>query len=356
MSQSLDLDFRLRQGGFALEVRQSLPVAGLTAIFGPSGAGKSTLLRAIAGFERTGGQISFGGDIWEGDGRFLAPHLRRVGYVFQEPRLFAHLDVAGNLTYAARRAGAGTDASADVAATAQRFGLGPLMVRRPHQLSGGEAQRVALARAVLARPRLLVMDEPVSALDAARRAEIFPLIEALRDRDGIGILYVSHALTEVVRLAGHVLTLVDGRVAGFGPAAAIIAEGGAAFGGVDTACLIEAEHAGDTADGLAQLSFSGGTLLVPAQGLAPGGRVRVLVQARDVMIARAPPEGLSALNVLAVRVVAITDLGPADCEVRLDCAGWVLRARVTRRSVQALALAEGVHCHAVLKSVALARG
>ena len=354
MSGELDLDFRLGQGGFALEVRQSLPVQGLTAIFGPSGAGKSTLLRAIAGFERTGGRISFAGDVWEDGRRFLAPHLRRVGYVFQEPRLFAHLDVSGNLAYAARRAGAG--ALANVATTAARFDLGGLMTRRPHQLSGGEAQRVALARAVLGRPRLLVMDEPVSALDAGRRAEIFPLIEALRDRDGIGILYVSHALSEVVRLAGHVLTLVGGRVAGFGPAAQVIAEGGAAFGGIDTACLIEADHAGDEADGLARLVFSGGTLLVPAQGLSRAGKVRILVQARDVMIARAAPTGLSALNVLAVRVVAITDLGPAECEVRLDCAGWVLRARVTRRSVQALALAEGGHCHAVLKSVALARG
>ena len=352
MSGGLDMSFRLARRGFALEVSQNLPDSGLTAIFGPSGAGKSTLLRAIAGFEPTGGRISFGDQIWEDGSRFMAPHLRRVGYVFQEPRLFAHLDVAGNLAFAARRAGA----LADLAPVAERFGLGTLLRQRPHQLSGGEAQRVALARAVLARPRLLLMDEPLSALDAARRSEILPLIEALRDKEGMAILYVSHALSEVVRLAGHVLTLVGGRVAGFGPTAEVLANAGDAFGGVDAACLIEAIHAGDAPDGLSRLTFAGGTVLVPKLDLAEGAPVRLLVQARDVMIALTPPAEMSALNVLPVTVTAITALGPADCDVRLDCAGWILRARITRRSVKALALREGVACHAVLKSVALARG
>ena len=349
----LELAFRLDRGDFRLEIDQTLPVAGLTAIFGPSGSGKSTLLRAIAGFERTGGRIVLDGDIWEDGRRFCPPHARRVGYVFQEPRLFAHLDVAGNLAFAARRSGMG----ADIADMVRRLGLAPLMDRRTHQLSGGEAQRVALARALLGRPRLLLMDEPLSALDAARRAEILPLIEQIRDDGRLPILLVSHALSEVARLAGQMLALAGGRVAGFGPVAAILADRGAAaaFGGADPGSLIETRHDGAEADGLSRLRFAGGTVLVPAQDFGPGEPVRLLVQAREVMIARDRPEGLSALNILAARVVSVTALDPSACEVRLDCGGTALRARITLRSARVLDLAPGVHCHAILKSVALAR-
>lgn len=349
----LELAFRLDRGGFRLEIDRTLPDEGLTAIFGPSGSGKSTLLRAIAGFERTGGRIAFRGETWDEGRRFVPPHLRRVGYVFQEPRLFAHLDVAGNLAYAARRAGM----LCDMEGMVRRFGLGPLLARRTPQLSGGEAQRVALVRALLGRPRLLLMDEPLSALDVARRAEILPLIEELRDEGRLPILFVSHSLAEVARLAGPMLALADGRVAGFGPVAEVLGDrdAAAAFGGEDPGSLIETRHAGTEADGLSRLTFAGGSILVPALAFAPGERVRLLVHARDVMIALGPPEGLSALNVLAARVVSVTPLDGAACEVRLDCGGTALTARITRRSAGALGLVPGSACHAILKSVALAQ-
>ncbi|MCX8508143.1 MAG: ATP-binding cassette domain-containing protein, partial [Rhodobacteraceae bacterium] len=234
----LELSLRLRRGSFTLEMEQTLPANGLTAIFGPSGAGKSSILRAIAGFERTGGRISLMGEVWEEGGFFRPPHQRRVGYVFQQPQLFAHLDVVGNLRYAARR-GAGENALAELV---RDFDLAPLLARRPAALSGGEAQRVALVRALLTSPRLLLMDEPLSALDAARRAEILPHIERLRDQVGLPILYVSHSMAEVARLATHVLALSNGKVAGFGRTADVLADAAAApaFGGEEPGSLIEA--------------------------------------------------------------------------------------------------------------------
>jgi len=349
----LELSFRLDRGTFRLQIDRTLPAEGLTAIFGPSGAGKSSLLRAVAGFERTGGRIAFQGEVWEDGRRFLAPHLRRVGYVFQEPRLFAHLDVAGNLAYPARRSGM----EGEVPGLVRRFGLGPLLGRRTGQLSGGEAQRVALVRALLGRPRLLLMDEPLSALDAARRAEILPLIEELRDEGRLPILFVSHAIAEVARLAERVLGLAGGQVTGFGPVAAILSdrEAGAALGDEETVSLIEARHEAVEPDGLSRLAFTGGTILVPALSIAVGQDVRLLIRARDVMIATGRPEGLSALNILSARVRSLTDLGATACEVRLDCGGARLLARITQRSARALGLAPGAACHAILKSVALAR-
>jgi len=349
----IGLDFSLRRGDFTLSLRENLAAEGLTAIFGPSGAGKSTLLRAIAGFERTGGRVCFGDEVWEDAQVFLPPHRRRVGFLFQTPRLFGHLDVAGNLAYAARRSG--LDMS--VADLVARFGLGPLLARHPRHLSGGEAQRVALVRALLAAPRLLVMDEPLSALDQARRAEILPLIEELRDTARLPILYVSHALPEVARLAGRVLALAGGRAVAHGPTAEVLANAAAApaFGGEEPGSLIEARVEAQEPDGLTRLTFPGGTLLIPAVPEPTGARLRLLVAARDVMLSRQRPEGLSALNVLAVTVTSVTLDGAGSARVGLDCGGAAIAARVTARSVAGLCLAPGVACHAVLKSVALAR-
>lgn len=352
--RTLDLSFRLRRGAQDLLIEESLPLEGLTAIFGPSGAGKSTLLRAIAGFERTGGQITFDGETWEGPRRFVPPHRRGAGFLFQTPRLFPHLDVAGNLAYAARRAGA----LADLPAIIARFDLGTLLPRRTPSLSGGEAQRVALARALLARPRLLLMDEPLSALDAARRGEILPLIEDLSARAGLPILYVSHSLSEVARLSVRTLALADGRVQAHGHTADVLADAAAApaFGGEEPGSLITARFLGTDPDGLARLALPDGTpLWIPALAARPDDPLRLLIRARDVMIARDAPQGLSALNILPARVRALRDLDATSAELTLDCAGATLRARLTRRSVADLALAEGTACHAILKSVALAR-
>ena len=349
----LYLAFRLTRGTHELVVEESLPLDGLTAIFGPSGAGKSTLLRVVAGFEPTGGHVTFDGETWEDGRTFRPPHRRGAVCLFQTPRLFAHLDVAGNLAYAARRAGA----LDDLAALADRFGLGPLLARRATTLSGGEAQRVALARALLARPRLLLMDEPLSALDGARRAEILPLIEDLADRSGVPILYVSHSLPEVARLARSVLALADGRVRALGPTAAVLADAAAApaFGGEEPGSLVEATWQGLDEDGLARLAVGGHVLHVPGLRAQPGERLRLLIRARDVMIALDRPEGISALNILPARVEAISPVDATSADVILAAAGTTLRARLTRRSVAGLSLVPGRACHAVLKSVALAR-
>ena len=349
----LDLDVHLRRGDFQLEVTQKLPTDGLTALFGPSGAGKSTLLRMIAGFERTGGQISFLGETWE-DGRyFVPPHRRRIGFVFQNPGLFAHLDVARNLTYAAHR----SRQLHAVASVANRLGLGPLLGRSVRELSGGEAQRVALARALLVDPKLLLMDEPLSALDAARRSEILPYIEALRDEARLPILYVSHALAEVARLANRVLVLGNGKVQAFGQTTDVLGDRAAHsfLGSDEPGSLINAVFTGNEADGLSRLSFSGGSILVPNFSATIGAKIRLFVQSRDILIARTAPEGLSALNIFAAVVKEVKDLDLGLAEVSLDVGGTILRARITRRSCGALGLKPGATCHAILKTVALTR-
>lgn len=350
---TLDLDISLQLAGFKLEIERSVPLSGLTAVFGPSGAGKSTLLRVIAGFERGAGRVAFVGEPWEDGRHFVPPHRRRVATVFQEPRLFRHLDVRGNLAYAARRAGQ-TQA---LPAMIHRFDLASLADRRPETLSGGEAQRVALARALLTAPRLILMDEPLSALDHARRQEIFPYIEELRDEAKVPILYVSHVHSEVARLAGHMLTLAGGRVTGFGPTPDILSDPALAPGlvGEEPGSLVSATVVGMTEDGLCALAFPGGTILTPERLGAAGARVRLFVRARDVMLSRERPEGLSALNIVPAVVRSVADAGPASADIALDCGGAALRARITRRSTASLGLAPGVACHAILKTVALAR-
>ncbi len=349
----LDLDIRLQKPGFDLDIRRSLPLTGLTAIFGPSGAGKSTLLRIIAGFERASGCISFAGEVWQDGRRFVPPHRRRVATVFQQPRLFDHLDVAGNLAYAARRAGQ----SGTMADMIERFALGPLLRRRTATLSGGEAQRVALARALLTAPRLILMDEPVAAVDLGRRDEILPLVEALRDEARIPVLYVSHSLTEVARLSTQVLTLAAGKATALGPSDEILATITAtpALSGEEAGSLLPARVHGPAGDGLTELHFPGGTILTPDRPGPPGTEVRLFVRARDVMIALAPPEGLSALNILPATVSSMQPAGPAAVNVVLSCGGVAISARITARSARVLALAPGSTCYAILKSVALAR-
>ncbi|SPH18454.1 Thiamine import ATP-binding protein ThiQ [Defluviimonas aquaemixtae] len=348
----LSVSIDTKRADFYMRIDAEIPLHGLTAIFGPSGAGKSTLLRIVAGFDRSGGHVAFDREPWEEPGRFVPPHRRRIATVFQEPRLFAHLDVAGNLAYAARRAGQ----LEAVPAMVDRFDLGPLLTRRTAGLSGGEAQRVALARALLTQPRLILMDEPLSALDHARRAEILPHIEALRDEARIPILYVSHAVSEVARLAGQVLHLSEGRVLGFGPTAAILADSATSISDPsDPGSLIEAVVEGIDADGLCALSFPGGRLLSPESLGRPGATVRLIIRARDVLIARKKPEGLSALNVLAARVEATTPSGPASCDIVLSCGGVPLTARITRRSAESLGLAPSGECYAIIKTIALER-
>lgn len=346
------LNVRSQRADFTLEVDQSLRLSGITALFGPSGAGKSTLLRVIAGFERGTGRVSFGNDVWEEGRHFVPPHRRRVATVFQDPRLFPHLDVAGNLAYAARRAGQ----PGAVAAMIDRLDLASLAARMPATLSGGEAQRVALARALLTAPRLILMDEPLSALDQARRQEILPHIEALRDEARIPILYVTHSHAEVARLAGQVVLLNRGRIAGIGPTAEVLGDpANGTVSGDEAGSLVTATVLGMTEDGLCRLAFAGGEILVPEPVGPDGAAVRLFIRSRDVMIARDRPEGLSALNILPARVERIAEAGAGSADLDLRAGETLLRARITRRSVAALGLAPGAACHAILKTVALAR-
>jgi molybdate transport system ATP-binding protein len=330
---------------------------GLTALFGRSGAGKTSLINAIAGLYRPDrSRIAIDDAVLTDTASriFVPAHRRRIGYVFQEGRLFPHLNVRQNLLYGrwfAPKAAAGGELDHVV----ELLGIGQLLARRPANLSGGEKQRVAIGRALLARPRLLVMDEPLASLDEGRRAEIFPYIERLRDEMRVPIVYVSHSIAEVARLATTLVVLSEGRVAAVGPTAQVMARldlfpltGRAEAGAIITTRV--AAH--DAKFGLTVLHAAAGELRVPHLDLPVGATLRVRIRARDVMIALTPPTGLSALNVLPGIVTEIAGGDGPIVQMWLDCAGEALVARLTRRSVETLDLAPGKAVHAVIKSIA----
>ncbi len=353
---ALSVDIRLNHGDFSLQVAQAFALTGVTGLFGPSGSGKSTLLRVIAGLEgRARGRVAMGPEIWQDGGKHVPPHRRGVGYVFQDTRLFPHLGVRGNLDYALHRArgldGPGLDEVIDA------LDLGPLLARRTADLSGGEKQRVAIGRALLAAPKLLLMDEPLAALDEARKAEILPYLERLCDQSRVPILYVSHSVTEVARLAQHMVVLREGRVLRAGPAAELLSDPEAVpmVGSREAGAVIEARIVAQHADGLTELAVSAGTLFLPRIDAAIGATLRLRIPAQDVILARARPEGLSALNILPVVVTEVREGEGPGAVVQLQAGSDLVLARLTRRSVAALGLKPGVAAHAVLKSVALAK-
>lgn len=349
MSADLVLDLAHRRGDFALELDASIPAAGVTGIFGPSGAGKTTLLRLIAGFDHPDrGRIVFAGEDWTGQ----PPSRRPVGTVFQSPRLFPHLSVRGNLDYAVKRAAAGGPAFADAV---EALDLAPLLDRRIQTLSGGEAQRVALGRALMTAPRLLLLDEPLAALDADRKAAILPYLGSALKRFAIPALYVSHSIDEMVRLADRIMALREGRVAAFGSAGAVIEGLDPAPGeGFEAGVIVEAIVA-DTANayGLAGLDLAGQDLTVPGlDGVSEGAAVRLRIRARDVAIATQRPEGLSIRNVIEATLIERRDRG-VHADLLLDAGGPHLRARITRESADALGLVEGQTVFALIKTVSL---
>jgi len=353
---SLSVDIRHRQGDFRLEAR--FESAGrLTALFGRSGAGKSSLVAMIAGLTRPDrGHIAVDGEpLVDTERRLFVPvHRRRVGYVFQEGRLFPHLTVRRNLLYGRwftpeRERYTSLDDVVDL------LGIGNLLNRSPARLSGGEKQRVAIGRALLASPRLLLMDEPLAALDEARKAEILPYIERLRDEIGLPIVYVSHSVAEVARLATTVVTMADGRVTAVGRPSDVLSRPDLAPGADEAeagAVLKAVIQSHDDTFGLTALSAAGGTLTVPRLHRPLGTPVRVRVRARDVMLAVDEPHGLSALNVLKATIHEIGEPHGPVVEVRLGAGEAELTARLTRRSVSALALAPGREVYAVIKSIA----
>ena len=355
----MTLDVALSHGQGTFRAEMSFRAVGrLTCLFGRSGAGKTTLVNAIAGLIRPDEGRIVADDAVLVDTRarlFVPPHRRRIGYVFQEGRLFPHLSVRQNLLFG--RWFVGGEGGPDLGSVTDLLGIAHLLDRRPATLSGGEKQRVAIGRALLARPRLLLMDEPLASLDEARKAEILPYIERLRDGGGVPIVYVSHAIAEVLRLADTVVMLEAGRVVATGPAAEVLAETrlGPMAAERDAGAVLEGRVLDrDETYGLARVATGAGEVWVPGQ-VRPGEQVRILVPAREVMLATEQPAGISALNVLPGRIEALTELGGA-VEATLSCGEARLVARVTRKSVAELGLAPGREVYALVKSVSLDRG
>jgi molybdate transport system ATP-binding protein len=349
------LRHRFGRDGFALEAAFTAPGNGVTALFGPSGCGKSTILAAVAGLLRPDeGRVALDDTVLMDTARrlFVAPERRRCGLVFQDARLFPHLSVESNLRYGLKRAprdaaGSGFDEVVEL------LGMAPLLPRRPGRLSGGERQRVALGRALLSRPRLLLMDEPLAALDAARRAEVLPFLARLRDAAGIPILYVTHALDEVDALADRLVLLEAGRVLAEGSVEALTARtdlpllAGRRDAGVLIPCAVRS-----ITGGLATLDFDGGVLLTTSRPGPPGTRLRVRLRARDVAVAIEEPRGLSTQNILPVTLAEIAEGSePGEVFLRLASGPTVMLARVTRDSVARLQLLPGMALWALVKAV-----
>ncbi len=355
----LQVRVRKRLGGFQLDAAFE-GGDGVTALFGPSGAGKSQILAAIAGASRPdAGRVTLGEAVlYDSDrGVDVAMERRAIGWVFQDGRLFPHLSVEANLRYGERRA-RGRDAGVRFEEMVDILGVAPLLARRPAALSGGERQRVAIGRALLSQPALLLMDEPLAALDLPRRAEILPYLERLKTRVRLPILYVTHALSEVVRLADRLVVLEAGRVLAQGPLAEVLAREDLPIlaGRPDAAVALDGVVAGqDQARGLTRLAVGEASLWVPALARPIGAGVRAAVLARDVLLATTAPQGLSARNILPGTVEAIgapRGQGVMLVRVRLE-GGPALLSAVTGDAVQALALRPGAPVHAVIKSVAV---
>lgn len=355
----LEIDIALTLPEFVLDVAHGVALEGITALFGPSGAGKSSLLRIIAGHERSAtGRIRFDGETWQGERVFLAPHRRGVGYLFQDARLFPHLSVHGNLRYAERRAPAGDDFAGLVEIVAA-LDLEPLLDRRVQMLSGGERQRVALGRTLLSRPRLLLMDEPLAALDRQRKAEILPYIAGLPPRFGVPVIYVTHALDEVVRLADRMVVMSRGTVRASGTTSEILErldlqeETGRFEAGVAIEGRILSH---DPRLRLTRVALDGQHLDMPQIALPVGEAVRLRIRARDVALATQRPEGLSVRNSLKGRIKEIVEEPEtAFAETLVDIGGQRLRARITRAAVADLGLEVGAPVYALVKSIAFDR-
>ncbi|MDO9385433.1 MAG: molybdenum ABC transporter ATP-binding protein [Thiobacillus sp.] len=348
--------FKLDYSGFSLDVDLDLPGRGVTALFGHSGSGKTTLLRAVAGLEHApGGTLSVNGDLWQDAATFRPTHQRPLGYVFQEASLFPHLDVRANLEFGQKRVPqAQRRVSLDQAVA--MLDIGHLLGRKPARLSGGERQRVGIARALATSPRLLLMDEPLAALDFALKREILPYLERLHDELDIPVLYVSHAPDEVARLADHIVVMKGGRAVAAGPLTDTLARLDLPIRlGEDAGVVLDAVVAArDEEWHLAHMEFAGGRLWVRDHGLPVGHRARVRILARDVSLARAPTTGTSILNTLpAVVVDSVDDAHPALTLVKLRVGESPLLARLTRRSAHALELAPGRMVYVQIKAVAL---
>lgn len=357
----IDVDTRITFGDFTLEVAHRTPLEGITALFGPSGCGKSTLLRIISGLEPAArGRIRFGDDTWQDDSRgiFVPPHRRGVGYVFQDARLFPHLTVEGNLRYAEKRS---RERSGEMTldGVVSALDLAPLMNRRTSSLSGGERQRAAIGRTLLTRPRLLLMDEPLAALDARRKGEILPYIERLPKTFGVPIIYVTHSIDEVARLAQRILALAAGRPVAEGSVVDVLErlDLQSVTGRFEAGVVVSARvtrH--DRKFRLTHLDHHGQEIVMPMAELAVGDKVRLRIRARDVALATQRPEGISVRNIMSGYIAEVVEEPEtAFAEILVDTGGARVRARLTRAAVAELALVPGKPVFALIKSIAFDR-
>jgi molybdate transport system ATP-binding protein len=359
----IEARLRLPRQDFLLDVTLALPSQGITALFGPSGCGKTTVLRALAGLEQAAGRVALNGEVWQDDatGRFVPTHRRPLGYVIQDAALFPHLDVRGNLDYGRKRT---TSEPGRIAldAVIELLGIGHLQTRRPATLSGGERQRVAIARDLATGARLLLLDEPLAALDAARKAEILPYLERLHLELAVPIIYVTHAMDEVARLADHLVLMRDGHVEAAGALGDLLTRTDLPLAQLDDAGVVitaeVAEH--DALHCMTRLTHHGSSLWVGPSPALTGQPVRARILARDVSVTRQPPAETSILNVLPV-VLEHVQREPSTALLSLRVGHgtphqpWTLLARITSRSLDVLNLHPGDTLHAQIKGVALMR-
>lgn len=348
---------RLSRPDFELDVDLQLPGQGVTALFGPSGCGKTSCLRSLAGLERAQGRVTVNQTVWQDDTsrQWLPTHQRALGYVFQEASLFPHLSVQRNIDYGLKRTPQERRKVSKERAV-ELLGISHLMDRMPATLSGGERQRVAIARALATSPEVLLMDEPLAALDAQRKAEVLPYLEQLQRHLRIPVIYVSHSMDEVARLAQHMVLLGGGKVLAQGSVTELLSslDLPLAHGDVASSVVHATVQAHDAADHLSTLIFDGGQLqLVMARPREPGSTVPLRVQARDVSLSLLRPKGSSILNILPVQVLGLREDGPGQVMVSLQAGGTRLLARITRHSAKALQLQAGMPVYAQIKGMAL---
>lgn len=352
---TIEARFTLDWPGFRLDVDLELPARGVTALFGHSGSGKTTLLRCVAGLERpASGRLRFKGQVWQDERTWVPTHRRPLGYVFQEASLFPHLSVMGNLRYGQKRSRTEQKIALDQAI--ELLGIGHLLERRSDLLSGGERQRIGIARALAVSPEILLMDEPLAALDHKRKREILPYLERLHDELDIPVLYVSHSPDEVARLADYLVVLDGGRVVARGPLGETLARLDLPVRlGEDVGVVLDAQVGGVDAEWhLARLDFEGGSLWTRDHALPQGKRVRVRVLARDVSLTVAAPGPSSIQNVFPGVIESLgSDEHPGLLLVRVQVGAALFVARLTRRSAAQLGVEVGLRVHVQVKSVAL---
>ena len=352
MTELLKAAFKVDYPGFNLDIDLQLPASGITVVFGPSGSGKTTLLRCLAGLEKSG-KMEIAGQVLQNENIFIPVNLRAIGMVFQESRLFPHLKVRDNLLYGYKRTPLNSR-RLHLEDIARVLSLEKLQERSIDKLSGGEKQRVALGRALLTSPKLLLMDEPLAALDAQRKTEIIPFIRKVEKELSIPIIYVTHSMSEVLQLVDTMVILKDGKVVKYGPV-------GKVFSDIQLRESIGDEHSGavldttvlehDTDYGITRLDFMGQQLSVPIQDIATGQVLRVHIHSKDVSLATQPPEGLtSVLNILKTKVRKIGENVGYSVDIELD-AGRPLLATITRKSLSNLNLRPGQSIYAYIKAI-----